>query len=48
MHQRNRICALAVVPFLAMGLCAQTTANGPQPEAVQVAPHGSRWEYPKA
>lgn len=49
MHQRRRICALAVVPFLAMGLFARTADDAPQPEAqaVKVAAHGSRWEYPR-
>jgi len=50
MHQRHRICALAVVPFLAMGLYARTADDTPQSEpaqAVKVAAHGSRWDYPR-
>ena len=49
MHQRHRICALAVVPFLAMGLYARTADDAPQSEAqaVKVAAHGSRWDYPR-
>lgn len=49
MGQRNRLCALAAIPLLALSLGAQTT-GGADPETpaqpVKVVAHWSRWSYP--
>jgi len=53
MCQRNRVCAIAVIPFLALGLFARTqgeaapSAAPAVSEAVKTAAHSSRWSYPK-
>lgn len=56
MHQRTRLHAFAVMSCLALGLAAQaqepaakpeTTAAQASSEPVKVAPHASRWDYPK-
>jgi hypothetical protein len=48
MHQSKRLRALAVIPFVALALCAQS--DGSQAAAgqvVQAAAHSSRWDYPR-
>ncbi|MDR3669626.1 MAG: LysM peptidoglycan-binding domain-containing protein [Holophaga sp.] len=49
MRQSKRLRALAVIPFVALGLLAQSddgqTATG---QAIKVATHSSRWDYPRA
>jgi len=52
MYQRKRLRAFAVIPFVALGLLAQSPDSavpGGQEGAgpVKVAAHSSRWEYPR-
>jgi hypothetical protein len=53
MIQRKRLRAFAVIPFMALGLLAQSpdTASPQAPEGqgqtIKVASHQSRWEYPR-
>ena len=55
MIQRKRLRAFAVIPFMALGLLAQSTGGAVPgaPDAaaagmaVKVAAHSSRWEYPQ-
>lgn len=54
MYQRNRLLAFAVIPFLALGLCAQTADNAAPADTgaavagqpVKTVAHWSRWDYP--
>ena len=55
MYQRNRLLAFAAIPFMAVGLLAQTTGGAVPGDAsapaagqpVKVVAHWSRWEYPQ-
>ena len=50
MRQRNRLLALMVVPWVALGLWAQSEQGAPpagEPQTVAVAEHSSRWDYPR-
>ena len=47
MLQRTRFHALSVLPCLAFSLLAQTPAQETLAKPVQIAPHQSRWDYPK-
>lgn len=52
MHKRNRLHAFAVISCLVLGpaASAQEPAAKPAPaaaEIIKVAPHASRWDYPK-
>ena len=51
MHQRKRLRAFAVIPFVALGLLAQSPDSEAPPAAaggtVKVASHQSRWDYPQ-
>jgi len=51
MIQRKRLRAFAVIPFMALGLVAQTTdgaaPSAPAGQAIKVAAHSSRWDYPQ-
>ncbi|HLO67705.1 MAG TPA: LysM peptidoglycan-binding domain-containing protein [Holophaga sp.] len=56
MHKRNRLHAFAVISCLALGPAASAQEPATKPEGkqaqaaaetIKVAPHGSRWDYPK-
>jgi hypothetical protein len=48
MRQSKRLRALAVIPFVALGLLAQAPDGTAAPAATgKVAEHQSRWDYPK-
>jgi hypothetical protein len=47
MHQSKRLRALAVIPFMALGLSAQTGVPAATGQTVRVSEHPSRWDYPK-
>jgi len=50
MRQRKRLCAFAAIPFMTLGLLAQTpddaAAGAAAAQPVKVAAHSSRWAYP--
>jgi len=46
MHQRTRLCAFTMMTCVALGLAAQEVAPPHAGEALKVAAHSSKWEYP--
>jgi hypothetical protein len=47
MRQSKRLRAFAVIPFVALGLLAQSSDSQDSGQAIKVALHSSRWDYPK-
>nr|WP_320132578.1 LysM peptidoglycan-binding domain-containing protein [uncultured Holophaga sp.] len=47
MHQRNRLCAFTMASLSVIALSAQDAPTPAVGESLRVAPHYSRWDYPK-
>lgn len=47
MHQRRWLFALSILTCFTLGLAAQESKPAPSAEAVKVAEHRSKWDYPK-
>lgn len=47
MHQRTRLCAFTMMTCVALALAAQEIEPPRSGEPVKVAPHFSKWDYPK-